>query len=152
MLAAALGDSSVAIFDVRGSSVVGAGAGTGGAECLTARWRLPSAHAAAAASVHFARFQLAPPHSDLGTQGDPTAGATLISAGNDGHIVLWHVPCTAEGDAADDDAEDGTDAPPVVLDTISHGLKPNWLATASGVGSRQVFVADTSSALSVYSL
>ena len=151
MLAAALGDSSVAIFDVRRSSASGAG-GDNDAQYLTSRWRLPSAHAAAVASVHFARFRLAPPHSDTGVLGDATAGATLISAGNDGHIVLWHVPCTAEGNADDDVAADDTDAPPVVLDTISHGLKPNWVATSSKAGSRHLFVADTSNELSVYSL
>ena len=156
MLAAALGDSSVAIFDVRRTSACVAGGGNG-AQYLTSRWRLPSAHAAAAASVHFARFRLAPPHSDTcdsytGAQGDATAGATLISAGNDGQIVLWHIPCTAEDHADDDVAADDTDAPPVVLDTIAHGLKPNWVATSSATGSRHLFVADTSNELSVYSL
>ena len=125
-VAAALGDSSVAILDVCEGEV-------------TQNWRLVATHTAPVAHVHFARFVLA--------RAPTAAGDTLISAGNDGCVVLWNCAHGAE--------------PPVLLRKIAHGAKPNWVATSSvdccaggegggGGGWGRVYVADTSSDITVY--
>ena len=98
-----------------------------------------ASHTAPVAHVHFARFVLA--------RAPTAAGDTLISAGNDGCVVLWNCAHGAE--------------PPVLLRKIAHGAKPNWVATSSvdccaggegggGGGWGRVYVADTSSDITVY--
>ena len=120
-VAAALGDSTVAILDVCEGEV-------------TQNWRLVATHSAPVAHVHFARFDVP----------CATAGDTLVSAGNDGVVVLWNVAHEAE--------------PPLLLRRIVHGAKPNWVATSAAPtgpadGSApcgRVYVADTSSEVTVY--
>ena len=65
----------------------------------------------------------------------------ILSGGNDGNLVMWN---WLEGSIGD------PSKPALIPWSLKHGKKINWTAT-TGSASENVLVADTSSALSVYS-
>jgi len=138
LLAAGLGDGSILILN----------------EDLEMVSRLRDGHDATAACVDF-------PHWE-----DGGAGRCIVSAGNDGAVLVWDL-----GEYDDDAARDGVCSPvnlfgeglveemddvagrERILFGIPHGEKPNWLVCSGGSEEAMpfhVFVADTTCDITAY--
>ncbi len=142
--------------------------------------RLRDGHDAAVASVIFPQF--GPSSSLCQSFSHVTADDRLmVSAGNDGSILLWDLGSNVAGDDAvdptsmfldrgkTDNSSDGGDISsavkglsvskdndqPKVIFGIPHGRKINWMVSSSGHDlalSNSLFVADVGNNISVYTL
>jgi WD40 repeat protein len=152
LLSAGLGDGTCVIASVEGRKLV--------ESC-----RLRDGHDSAVASVLFPRFNFSP---------HVTADDRLmISAGNDGSILLWDLGSTVAGSYAvdpatmfagcEDDCKDISNAvkglslsqDPKILFGIPHNKKPNYMVSSTGEDTtlpNSLFIADTSHDITVYSL
>lgn len=150
LLAAGLGDGSLAVFSVPKNP-----------KALVPLLRMDEAHTGAIANVHFPQW--APSN-----QNDSSRGSTdrlLLTAGNDGMIVAWDLgnvvdeagydPATlfASGMKLPKSVE-GDIVPTRTLFAISHQVgKPNWLLATTSQDTIQpatIFVADTSNDITGY--
>jgi WD40 repeat protein len=156
LLAAALGDGSIGLFQAHNRSLV-----------LVSR--LEEAHSGAVASVVF------PEWNKVGSEtctAIPSHDRLLCSAGNDGTVVLWDLGASLCGPKAEaphrlfwesvssssDPLESSmkglelTDQPKALFGW-QHGEKPNWMVSTRGLDPlfpSALFIADTTNAITVY--
>jgi WD40 repeat protein len=171
LLAAACGDGSCCLLQADNRSLV-----------LAARLE---AHGGALASVVFPEWSTSLNDPDAGTASRQTQHVAahdrlLLTAGNDGFILLWDLGSMLAGEGAKDpsnllqlpsnngtmDAQmgdlslsggggDDNDNQPKILCSIPHGAKPNWMVSSRGrdpVFSSSIFVADTSNDITAYTI
>ncbi|XP_019627340.1 PREDICTED: WD repeat-containing protein 53-like [Branchiostoma belcheri] len=103
-------------------------------------------HSQGVSQVHFPQFQ---------------AEDALVSAGNDGKIIVWDLASNLESHAASSSKKTVEDEGAVgsaesvkshIVQSIDHGSKINWLASGCVQEKRLLFVADVSPVVTAYSL
>jgi hypothetical protein len=170
-LAAACGDGSCCLFQADNRSLV-----------LAARLE---AHGGALASVVFPEWTTNNSSTILNDDASANRQAQhvaahdrlLLTAGNDGFILLWDLGSMLAGEGARDPSNllqlpssNGTmaaqmgdlslsggdnDVQPRILCSIPHGAKPNWMVSSRGrdpVFPTSIFVADTSNDITAYTI
>lgn len=126
LMACGLENSCVEVFEFRGKKGIH-------------EWVCLQGHSRGVSQVHFPRFQ----PSDW-----------LLSAGNDGKIILWDIKGGA-GDPRVDNVKDNLECDlqnQCQKLLINHTSKINWLSTMKTVKNDFIVVADHTEAISVYSL
>mmetsp|Transcript_3293 Transcript_3293/g.3829 ORF Transcript_3293/g.3829 Transcript_3293/m.3829 type:complete len:454 (-) Transcript_3293:2-1363(-) len=160
LLAAGLGDGSCLIASIDGRSLVES-------------YRLRGGHDSAVASVLFPRFGSS---TSLSWSHITAQDRLIITAGNDGSILLWDLGSVVAGDNAVSPSSmftgcgdtgcneemlsafqdlSVTQQEPKILFGIPHGKKSNWIVSSSAEEqnlSSSLFVADTSNDITVYVL
>ena len=142
LIAASLGDGSIAIFKLSGRRLV------------QIQRLHRNGHSVAVVCAYFPRYVVS-------AKDECANDRLLISAGSDGQVLLWDlgVDCSPQSDdpsgILEFDNEDELSLPsgnPRVLQRIYHGQKPNWIISRSvcEANTLEIFVADTSNDISVY--
>ncbi|XP_002738913.1 WD repeat-containing protein 53-like [Saccoglossus kowalevskii] len=129
LLACGLENASVELFEFRGK------------KSLCQKMCLQG-HCLGVSQVHFPKFR---------------SDDWLLSAGNDGKIILWDIANVKSTSGKMKDEDGGTEMGSSVSSqfqkhVITHGDKINWLTTVKTITNNFIFVADQSETISVYSL